>query len=101
LPVTQELIASHLGVNTGKLDSYAGTRAVFDALNTLKPAKKQDRERELLAQVEGAIEALQASNLPVHQKAIAAYLRRSPKGLKYYPLVRKRLQEVIQANQNS
>lgn len=101
LPVTQELIAAHLGVNTGKLDSYPGTRAVFDTLNTLKPAKKQERECELLAHVEGAIEALQASNLPVHQKAIAAYLRRSPKGLKYYPLVRQRLQEVIQANRNS
>lgn len=101
LPVTQELIASHLGVNTGKLDSYPGTRAIFDALNMLKPVKKQERERELLAQVEGAIEALQASNLPVHQDAIAAHLGRSPKGLKYYPLVRERLQEAIQANQNS
>jgi len=101
LPVTQELIASHLGVNTGKLDSYPGTRAIFDALNMLKPAKKQERERELLAQVEGAIEALQASNLPVHQKAVAAYLGRAPRGLKYYSLVRERLQEVIQANQNS
>lgn len=101
LPVTQELIASHLGVNTGKLDSYPGTRAIFDALNMLKTSKKQERECKLLTQVEGAIEALQVANLPVHQKAVAAYLGRSPKGLKYYPLVRERLQEVIQANQNS
>jgi len=98
LLVTQEMIAAHLGVNTSKLDSYPGTRAVFDALNALKPAKKQELEQALLAQVETAIEALQAANLPVHQKSIAAYLGRSPRGLKYYPLVHQRLQEVIQAN---
>jgi hypothetical protein len=97
--VTQEMMAAHLGMNVSTLDAYPGIRVIYDDLKVQRLLEKTQREDELAEQVEDAIRELNQAGVPVNQKSIAAHLGWSPKGLKYYPRVRARLQEVIQSNQ--
>jgi hypothetical protein len=74
LPVTQVLIADHLGVDSGTLDNYPPVRAVYDDLVRQRALDSEFREEKLLAQVEAVISILGEAGRSVDQKSVAAHV---------------------------
>jgi transcriptional antiterminator Rof (Rho-off) len=63
----------------------------YQASHDLK--RHQEREEELLLEVESAIRELEASHRPVTQKAVGRIVGKRPENLKVYPRIQALLQQ--------
>jgi hypothetical protein len=96
-PITTRAISQFVGVTRQGLQYYPALKALWEQtmreLHATWEKRKQQREDELVGQVEEAIATLIARGQYPSQNAIGQLVHMSPGGLRYYPRVRVLMKE--------